>query len=202
MAIGSWMTTAYIVTLGIAWGVGVGHAQSPEGSKGDPGSPRKPSDRVEESRRPQPSESETPAPPETRKPEDPSKTVNHVRFELRVLGTSERETTIRIEPAHSDCQISGHSHILIPSNYIRAFSGMIPIPHPKGDPIPIVSLRPDRDCTFKITVMEEGQKPYTTLRGILLKQPSAEDPRPEKTIKWYLSTPSVARRVRTGGSSN
>ncbi len=117
---------------------------------------------------------------------------NKVNLVLQISGLGPEGAKIEIKPGHKGCQF-------------KPFVGTIP----KGgvlngsvarlDPIKIEarSTTADRDCSFAITVKEPGQPPKTYLRGLRLAQQEAGKPLPEKMLKCYLSSPSIASRETT-----
>ncbi len=122
-------------------------------------------------------------------PEEFPKVENKVHLVLQISGLGPEGCRVEITPAHKGCEFDPIIRV-IPKEKVAAGS----IIQLKDIDIDAISTGADRDCSFKITVREPGQKPKVYQRGLQLTAQENGKPVPEQRFKYYLSTPSIASR--------
>lgn len=110
--------------------------------------------------------------------------VNQVNVELRIAGLGPRGGSVTIEPGSPSCRFKKTTKkIASEGSEVQRLNAI---------PIDAASTAADGQCLVKITVREPGQRPRVYRRMVLLHEPTPDDPQPLRTLRCYLSSPSLA----------
>jgi hypothetical protein len=125
--------------------------------------------------------------PQTRAGDEPG-VVNQVYLEI-VYNGFERpgcEIDVEVKPGHAGCDFK-------PLKLKGRVSqdGRLTLVEKQ---ITVKSTRVDRDCSFDITVKEEGQLAKTSNRAIRLDKAKTALEVPAKSLRFYLQAPALAAR--------
>lgn len=117
---------------------------------------------------------------------------NKVNLVLQISGLGPDGGKIEVRPGHKGCQFEPIVRTIekgkLPPDSVIKFDLSVRAR----------STTADRDCSFAITVKEPDRPSKTYHRGLRLAQSEAGKPVPEKVLKCYLSSPSIAARGEDG----
>jgi hypothetical protein len=134
-------------------------------------------------------------PPPAQAPDPaPDGVVNKVTLELQISGLGRAGCEVQVKPGHAGCQFDP-----VVEKVGRGQVGDRVIL--RLDPILAKSTHADRECAFAITIKEPGKPPRTSRRGLRLAAGTPDRPIPSQSLTCYLSSPSLAAREGTKGTT-
>ena len=118
--------------------------------------------------------------------EAPATVQNTVKLEIQIAGLGAKGGKVVIKPAHPGCKFKAFEKA-IPKDLSGDLYTLPPMS------IAATTTSADRDCSFEITLMEQGREPKTFRRGLRLT-PTTEGAlgAPSKTLRCYLPATTVA----------
>lgn len=109
--------------------------------------------------------------------------VGKIQVDLRIAGLTQKGCDVEIKPGHAGCKFK-------PVTKHIASQGKLVVE------LKDVEIRsPDRDCSFAITIKEEGQTKRTNHRGLRIPTSGAGSPTQVPSLTCFLNSPSKLARA-------